>query len=205
MGLVVITGGVRSGKSTGAQQLAEALGREGRSVATVVFARPSDDLEMQRRIDRHRASRPEGFRTIEAAEAGVTWMESVGPDDVLLVDCLGTMLGLSMERAYGQCFGEEDFVDADRDSLPAGFEERVLADFEPQLSWLIERMGNSIVVTNEVGSSVIPESAMGRLFSDVLGHANRRLVAAADASYLAVCGRFLDLSALPLHPEWPED
>jgi len=58
-------------------------------------------------------------------------------------------------------------------------------------------------VTNEAGWGVVPATAAGRLFRDLLGRANRMLVERADAAYLVVAGRVLDLHALPAAPEWP--
>lgn len=205
MALVVITGGVRSGKSSAAQRLAETLQAEGRNVAVAVFARPSHDAEMAERIRLHQESRPAGFRTLEATVSPEHWLDEVAPDDVLLVDCLGTMLGLSMELAYEESRGNQDFADADRSRLPDGYEQRVRTLFETQVSAIAQRVGDTIVVTNEVGWSLVPETASGRFFGDLLGQQNRTLVNTADAAFLAVCGRLLDLSTLPTHAEWPED
>ena len=71
------------------------------------------------------------------------------------------------------------------------------------LAVLLGRDGDTVVVTNETGWGVVPQWASARIFRDELGRANRRLVDAADAAYLVVAGRCMDLSALTNGPEWP--
>ena len=93
MALVVITGGSRSGKSRAAQSLAEELAERGADVVVAVFGRASSDDEMQRRVDAHRRSRPDTLRTLEVT-ASEAWMDTV-TESALVVDCLGTALGLA--------------------------------------------------------------------------------------------------------------
>lgn len=204
MALVVITGGARSGKSSAAQRLAEARARDGALVVVAAFARDDGaDPEFSDRVARHRAQRPASFTTVEATDA-LSWTTDVPEHALLVVDCLGTLLGLAMEDAFAACGGGE-LGDADPLALPDGYEEEVAARFEPAVEWLAARSGDTIVVTNEVGAGVVPEYASARYFRDLLGAANRRLVGAADAAYLAVCGRLLDLCELPGDATWPVD
>jgi adenosylcobinamide kinase / adenosylcobinamide-phosphate guanylyltransferase len=202
MALVVVTGGARSGKSTAAQRMAESRVRDGSQVTVAVFGREDgSDPEFSHRVRSHRAARPAEFETLEIAEP-LAWTEHVHADSLLLVDCLGTLLGLVMEDAFGQ--GQGSLGDAQADSLPAGYEAVVEERFSATLDALLLRTGDTIVVTNEVGDGVVPSWASGRLFRDVLGRANRRLVAQADAAYLCVAGRLVDLSVLPDTARWPE-
>jgi adenosylcobinamide kinase / adenosylcobinamide-phosphate guanylyltransferase len=202
MALVVITGGARSGKSRAAQQLAEARVREGASVTVAVFASESDS-EMTDRIARHRADRPSGFSVVEAAGA-LSWLGSVPSDSLLLLDCLGTCLGLAMLEAWeNTAIAGADMTDATE--LPSGFE----AEFSARTGELVERLlarnGDTIVVSNEVGSGVVPGYPTGRVFRDELGRANSALIGSADAAYLAVAGRLVDLLKLPHDIAWPND
>jgi adenosylcobinamide kinase/adenosylcobinamide-phosphate guanylyltransferase len=71
------------------------------------------------------------------------------------------------------------------------------------VDWLVARSGDTVIVTNEVGSGLVPVYPDGRLFRDVLGRANRLLVDRADAAYLAVSGRLFDLTTLPHDAAWP--
>jgi len=111
------------------------------------------------------------------------WLAAVDPQECLLVDCLGTMLASLL-------WGTGD--DPDRIS-PAAATEVAHAIVDA----LVAREGETIVVTNEVGWGVVPAYPSGRAFADALGSANRRLVDAAERAFLVVCGRLLDLKALP--------
>lgn len=205
MALVVFTGGARSGKSAAAEKLALTRVEAGSAVTVVVFGRAADaDPEFSARIGRHRADRPTDFATIEAADA-LSWRESVMVDNVLLLDCLGTLLGRAMEQAWDADAQRAPLLDAGADALPDGFETEVTRLLDEAITWLVSRDGDTIVVTNEVGDGVVPAYAIGRLFRDLLGRANGRLIGFADASYLAVAGRLIDIGSLTTDAHWPED
>lgn len=191
MALVVITGAARSGKSAAAQRAALMRSRAGARVVVAVFGQAEEDPEFAERIERHRTDRPTAFRTLEATDSR-SWMEGVTDDELLVVECLGTLTALAMQE-IGQ--GETELASAELlDSALNGFVE-----------WVVRRSGDTIVVTNEVGWGVVPAFASGRIFRDALGRANAALVTAADASYLAVDGRLLDLGRMPRDVQWPAD
>jgi adenosylcobinamide kinase/adenosylcobinamide-phosphate guanylyltransferase len=174
-------------------------------VHVVVFGRDAaEDPEFAARVARHRADRPEGFVTLEADDA-LAWRNRVPGESVLVLDCLGTLLGRVMEAAWDEGRGATDLAHAPADALPAGLEERCEHDLGDVVDWLIARDGDTIVVTNEVGDGLVPSYATGRAFRDLLGRANRRLVRRADRAYLCVAGRLLALDALPDAAAWPED
>lgn len=195
MGLIVITGGARSGKSHVAERLASRCVGD---ISVAVFGQGDDDREMADRILRHKQDRPMDWRLIEAQDS-VEWTERVG-SDALLVDCLGTLLGRVMEEVLA----EAQEVDLRTTSeLPQGFEAEVERRFAAIIGWILRHESHSIVVTNEVGTGVVPPYPSGRVFRDVLGRANRTLVNRADRSYLVVAGRVLDLTELPTEGTWP--
>jgi adenosylcobinamide kinase/adenosylcobinamide-phosphate guanylyltransferase len=206
MALVVITGGARSGKSAAAERLALSRQAAGSRVVVAVFGHSADgrDEEFAQRIERHRADRPEGFVTLEAAISD-DWWSLEDPRALLVVDCLGTFLGRVMEEAWEEAHGERDFSEADASLLPDGFEAECAARFDRATRELAARRGDTIVVTNEVGEGIVPSHASGRLFRDLLGRANRMLVGQAHGAYLAVAGRLLDLHTLPGEAAWPQD
>jgi adenosylcobinamide kinase/adenosylcobinamide-phosphate guanylyltransferase len=191
MALVVITGPSRSGKSGAAHRLASVRARSGAQVVVAVFGRADGDAGFARRIERHQRDRPDGFRTLEAADSR-SWRDSVADDELLVVECLGTLAGLIMMEAG---------TDADEAQLESSLDS-ALAEFA---SWVAHRRGNTIVVTNEAGWGVVPAFASGRVFRDALGRANTTLVTLADASYLALNGRLLDLATLPRDVTWPSE
>ncbi len=187
----MITGGARSGKSAAAQRLAASRMAAGSDVVVAVFGDGSVDDEMSARIERHREDRPAGFTTLEAADA-LSWRDEVPADSLLLIDCLGTLTARLMT--------EHPLALEEHPAAVGELLDGALADL---VSWLTRRPGDAIVVTNETGAGVVPAYASGRVFRDVLGRANALLATLADVSYLAVCGRLVDLSTLPRDATWP--
>jgi adenosylcobinamide kinase/adenosylcobinamide-phosphate guanylyltransferase len=164
--IILVLGGTRSGKSAVAERL---VGRFGQ-VVTYVATSPVDpaDTEMNRRITAHRASRPPTWATVEA---GADLVETVrahveGP---MLVDALGTWVAACQDLA---------------------------ADVDGLLDALAFRTGPTVLVSEEVGLSVHPVSAAGRVFVDVMGDVNRRVAEVADEVLLVVAGRVLPLLAM---------
>ncbi|MDO9108348.1 MAG: bifunctional adenosylcobinamide kinase/adenosylcobinamide-phosphate guanylyltransferase, partial [Coriobacteriia bacterium] len=157
-----------------------------------------EDREMAARIARHKADRPAGFVTIEALDS-VEWTARVS-DGVMLLDCLGTLLGLVMAETYAETAGS---AMQDADVMPEGYEEEVERRFAGLIGWILRRWDHMVVVTNEVGDGIVPAFASGRVFRDVLGRANRSLIDRSDAAYLVVAGRCIELSDLPQRARWP--
>lgn len=166
--LTVVIGGARSGKSRFAQSLANGL----RHVTYIATARVEDD-EMRARVARHRADRPPHWQTVEEPLRIADAAERCAADcELILLDCLTLWLSnLSFSRD-----GEPE----DRLFAAAGVELERLA--------VVARRIDSVVVTNEVGSGVVPESALGRLFRDLQGRVNQDIARAADAVYHMVAG-----------------
>jgi adenosyl cobinamide kinase/adenosyl cobinamide phosphate guanylyltransferase len=203
MSLVVFTGGARSGKSAAAQELAQRRALDGTRVAALVFGIAGDDSEMVDRIARHQAGRPEGFDVVEVTDSR-SLLGEVDSESLLLLDCLGTLVGMVMAEEWPAETEGGEIADAGS-QLPPGYADRLEYRVGELVNALCERRGDAIVVTNEVGDGVVPAYATGRLFRDVLGRANRTLVCRADRAYVAVCGRLLELDALATSATWPED
>lgn len=185
--LAVLTGPVRSGKSSAGLRLALASGVD----VVVAVGGSEDDDEMRRRISRHRMDRPSDVRVLETTTSG--WREQVADDACLLLDCLGTVLGASMWP----------LVPADAELASMDAEEAAHRMGDELVEWLLARNGPTVVVTNEVGWGVVPPTPLGRLFRDVLGRANRQLVDAADIAWLVVSGRCIQLTGHTQEASWP--
>jgi adenosylcobinamide kinase/adenosylcobinamide-phosphate guanylyltransferase len=164
--ILLIGGGVRSGKSDFALRLARRLGPRRAFVAT---AQAFDD-EMRCRIAEHRRTRGPDFETIEEPIALPAKLRSLTAD-VVVVDCLTLWLSNLM--------------------LQDATDEIVLAAVDELVTALSERRRSVILVTNEVGMGIVPETPLGRRFRDLAGIAHQRLAASADEVYFAVLGTML--------------
>lgn len=173
---VLVTGGVRSGKSGHAEGLLE-------HEETVTYVAPAPtpdddpDPDWAARVVAHRARRPATWTTLESRDlAG-----ALSLDGAVLVDCLGTWLAAVLDEA--------EAWELPSDEVQALVESRV----ETAVAALASASGPVVLVTNEVGLGVVPEHRSGRLFRDVLGTVNQRLAAACDEVHLVVAGRVLVL------------
>lgn len=169
MPIVLLLGGVRSGKS----RLAVELATRGQAPVTVVATSEARDEEMASRIARHRAERPSGWTTIEEPIDLYAAIDGVPDDEAVVLDCLTLWVSNLVE----QSLSDEEVTERARTAA-----ERAS-----------RRAGLTLVVTNEVGSGVIPASPVGRRFSDILGRVNAVWAAAADRSALVVAGKVLPL------------
>ncbi|HEX4786737.1 MAG TPA: bifunctional adenosylcobinamide kinase/adenosylcobinamide-phosphate guanylyltransferase [Candidatus Sulfotelmatobacter sp.] len=165
--ITLVLGGVRSGKSRYVQTLAAGVS----PVAFVATARPSDsDEEMRLKIERHRAERPPEWRTIEESLHIDRVLVQEGSNyQMLLVDCL-TLYAANL-------------LDAERGNLIA-VEERLQS-----LYAALRSVPCSVaLVSNEVGSGIVPAFPEGRKYRDLLGEINQRVASAADNVLLMVAG-----------------
>ncbi len=184
--LSLITGGVRSGKSS----LAETLANEHKTPIYYLATMPRiiGDKEQDDRIDRHRSRRPSEWITVECPHSLVTVIDEL-PDEkpiCCLVDCLSLFV--------------TNLMLADRDLKdPYSTETLVLGSAEATLR-AMERKSNAhfIVVTNEVGFGIVPETSLGRAFRDFLGLANQRFAHQAETVWLTCAG--LPLRLKPAAP-----
>jgi adenosylcobinamide kinase/adenosylcobinamide-phosphate guanylyltransferase len=161
----LVLGGVRSGKSSWAEQQLSGQAR----VDYLATAADRDDADWARRIAEHRQRRPAHWRTVQTLElAGAL----TAPSAPLLVEDLGNWLARTIDRTDGW--------DGELAGLRSAAAELVNA-------WA-SCPGRVILVSNEVGSGIHPESRSGRIFADELGRLNTALAAVADEVVLVVAG-----------------
>lgn len=178
--LIALTGGARSGKSRAAIATATSLGVPVTFIATA----EAGDAEMAERIARHRADRPAAWSTTESPIDLVGAAGRVEPAQTVIIDCLSMWVANRM-LAGGA-------ADGHLDTARVG---EITAETSELVDRLKGRDGTSIVVTNEVGSGVVPATPLGRAYRDVLGSVNQIVVGAADRAYLVVAGKLLELAA----------
>lgn len=172
---VLVTGGVRSGKSRHAEKL---LGDH--ADVTYVAAGPTpdrEDADWAARIAGHQQRRPATWTTVETLDVATAIRRADAP---VLVDCLGTWLTGLIDQSGLWEADEATVAETVDTSLQA-----ILA--------AVEASADVVLVTNEVGLGVVPEHRSGRLFRDLLGSVNQRVAAACDEVHLVVAGRVLRL------------
>ena len=166
--LTIVTGGARSGKSTYAVE----LGTRHSGPVVFVATAPRIDGDMEARIARHRTERPD-WPTVEEPHDFTNAIRSATGEAMVIVDCLTLWVSNLMWRGD---------TDADVEATA-----RRLADE------LRSTSAHVVLVTNEVGLGVHPETELGRRYRDLLGRVNQILVAAADRALFMVSGRALSL------------
>ncbi len=165
-GRVLVLGGARSGKSAYAEQRLAAEPQ----VVYVATAPPRDgDVEWAARVQAHVGRRPAAWTTVETGDVATALRTVTAP---LLVDDLGLWLTRVVDGA-GAWEGPLDAVDAACDELVAAWRARA---------------GAAVLVAPEVGSGVVPATASGRRFRDLLGSVTARLAAGADEVVQVVAG-----------------
>jgi adenosylcobinamide kinase/adenosylcobinamide-phosphate guanylyltransferase len=164
--VVLVTGGVKSGKSRRALALAE------RAPRTLVATAVPGDEEMRERIAAHRRERGADFATVEEP-LDVARVLAERPDGDAVVDCMTLWLSNLMGAGIAAEEGPR----------------RVAALVEAAR----KRRGATIFVTNEVGMGIVPAYPSGRAFRDAAGSMSQALAAAADRVLLMVAGLELRL------------
>lgn len=169
--LIYVTGGARSGKSGYAQQLAEQQSGE------LLYVAPAQvlDSEMAERVELHRQARGERWSLLEEP----LWLsdrlaEETKGRSALMLDCVTIWLSnlfFHYDEKHEPILAEVDKLIAVAENLPTPF----------------------YLVSNELGSGIVPENKLARSFRDLAGTVNQKLAAAADEAWLVVSGLPLKL------------
>ena len=168
MAMTLLLGGARSGKSALAERLAA---RWDGPVAVVVTAQ-ARDAEMAERI-RHRAQRPAGWQTIEEPLELEAALANAPAGAQVLLDCLTLWVSNLLEQGLT--------------------DDQVTGRARSAAATAAARPGPTVVVSNEVGSGIVPADALARRYRDLLGQVNAVWAATADQTLLLVAGRAMPL------------
>ena len=127
---------------------------------------------MKHRIEEHQRARPAPWSTLEVTtHVGNQILQEIGGAQVVIVDCI-TLLVNNIFSQYGDQTSEQEVTS--------------------EISELVECINrvdaSFIIVTNEVGTGLVPANQVGRLYRDLLGRANQLLAERADEVYLMVAG-----------------
>lgn len=171
--IYLVTGGARSGKSTFAESLYN-------DTLDVVYIATSKiyDKEMEERVRLHRLNRPSQWRTYEG---NYNLCNSLGSEENYLLDCItvltsNIMFDLSKDAEY---------IDP---SLQQKIEDTVYDEVKNLIDAIKQKKYNLVIVTNEVGDSIVPQHHISRVFRDIQGRINQRLAKLSDEVYLVCCG-----------------
>jgi adenosylcobinamide kinase / adenosylcobinamide-phosphate guanylyltransferase len=164
--VTLISGGARSGKS--AQSLALASKTAGARRFFVATAEALDN-EMRERIAHHRAQRPGGFTTVEEPLAlGAALADLAGRADAAVVDCLTLWVSNLISAAQS--------------------DDAIIAQARALARTMAEAPFDTVVVTSEVGSGIVPDNPVARRFRDLLGWTNQAVAQVAEHVFLMVAG-----------------
>lgn len=154
---IFIFGGIRSGKSSYAVQLAKKLSKK---VAFIATASASDE-EMKKRIKLHKSSRPKFWKTIEESKNVAEVLGNIGNKyEVILIDCMGLLVSNLLLNEL-------------RD-------EEIIKRINKIAKIISKNRQTIILVSNDVGSSLVPDNPLGRRFADLVGFGNQIMAKNAD-------------------------
>lgn len=163
--IVFVLGGAASGKSRFSCELAKGWGDD---VAYIATAIPVDD-EMRLKIEEHKRRRPDEWKTFEEPYDLNRIFQKVGETRIILVDCLTIYISNLLLN------GKE------KDSILDRIRDFVLC--------LREKGKMAVIVSNEVGSGIVPDNPVGRRFRDIVGCVNQMVQEMSDEVYFMVAGR----------------
>ncbi|HEY7638712.1 MAG TPA: bifunctional adenosylcobinamide kinase/adenosylcobinamide-phosphate guanylyltransferase [Steroidobacteraceae bacterium] len=177
----LILGGARSGKTNHAITLATKLAATRELPVVYVATAQALDDEMRHRIERHRVQRPQSWRTIEAPLELAAALRAQ-PPAILVVDCLTLWLSNALLPDFDEV----------QPSAPLRRWEQERAALS---NWLAEYRGAALLVSNEVGSGIVPASALARRFQDEQGRLNQEIAMLCERVTLVVAGIAMPIKA----------
>lgn len=183
--LILVTGGARSGKSSFAEKHVKNIDGNILYIATAI----AFDEEMKDRIKKHQSVRPANWDTYE----GYEHLDKVILDrgeaySGLMLDCVT----LWVTNLFFKYIDTEDYDNLSQEEVN-DVEKKIMEEVHKMINQLRETSIEAVFVTNELGSSLVPENKLGRIFRDIQGRINQQLGNACDEVYLVVCGQPLKI------------
>lgn len=176
--IILVTGGARSGKSSFAEKL---ISERYELISYIATAMPYDD-GMKDRIKKHKESRPSNWKTYEIYEEISGRINEISQEsNAVLLDCITVMVTNLILK---------NDVDWEKISMDEANEiEKVLSEeVENLINEILKSKMDAVIVTNEIGSGIVPENKLARIFRDMAGRVNQKIAKASSEVYLTVSG-----------------
>lgn len=169
MSTTLLIGGARSGKSALALEIARKWG----GPVTFIATAEARDEEMSARIAHHRAERDEAWATLEEPIEIRDAISSTPPEALIVLDCLTLWVSNLFDRGIereGEARAREASAESTRRPAPV------------------------LVITNEVGSGIVPDNAAARAYRDLLGSINSIFAADAERVLFVSAGHVISMN-----------
>ena len=160
----LVLGGARSGKSSFAENLIERIAKQKNSTKHYLATATVHDDEMARRVAQHKAQRDENWLIIEEPIQIATVLSNANSGQCILIDCLTLWLSNCLHQ---ECWSHE------KDAF---------------LETLKTCPADVVMVSNEVGSGIVPMGELSRLFVDEAGWLHQTLAKQCSDVSLIVAG-----------------
>jgi len=176
MGIVLVLGGTKTGKTTFAENRAKRYSEEyNLSVHYIATARAIDS-EMINRIRKHKASRPSHWTTIEEPLQVSESLDSLKEKEtVIILDCLTLLMTNIIFEKGENCSREEAEIS-------------VFTEIENIISVMKNNPKELIIISNQVENGLVSEHAWARMFQDITGMVHQKLAAASEHVYMMNAG-----------------
>jgi len=171
--VTLVTGGARSGKSSFSESRFE-----GKNDVVYIATSRAEDDEMKERAIHHRSFRPESWRTFEG---DYNIADAVGKEKYYLLDCITVLTSNIM-------FDMSKDADTIDNALQRVIEDKIVETIKGLVDRINEADLELVMVTNEVGCSIVPENHVARVYRDIAGRVNQRAAEMAEEAYAVFCG-----------------
>lgn len=189
MSIFLITGGVRSGKSTFAEEMVKNSGNKVVYIATAQCI----DKEMEERIALHRARRPSDWEVKEVPYNLHETIKNIAKDKIILIDCLTIYL---TNHLLALAPNPEDVNDW------SIIQKQLMEVVEKLIDTLKESNSIIVIVSNEIGLGLVPPYPLGRVFRDIAGLANQQIAKISSKVIFVAAGIPIDLKQFKIKEDF---
>jgi adenosylcobinamide kinase / adenosylcobinamide-phosphate guanylyltransferase len=189
--LILITGGARSGKSSFAESLAKDYTQTAlqKDVVFIATSLPVDE-EMKYRIEKHKSIRPENWKVIETYKDFNVYSHKFSNCCCVILDCITTMITNIMFDYLISSNMPYDSLSFSSTAANTAIEiETKIFEVLNELIDISNKLQIPfIIVSNEVGMGMVPDSSANRAFRDIAGRVNQFIAASSNSVYLCISG-----------------